>query len=224
MGDHDWSSVPYPKTGRCEDVKIFNSKKRVSLLALAAAAILGATAVEAGAIGSDLPLRGTGTFCLSQEAADALATQGVTLEATALATASGNCVTLPGAGTLSPDLTGGELPLQGGMRFATPGHRLDVTNLRIHVHIDEGSTSADVSQDGAPATTIDLFHYPVSLGRVSFTPTTVDTRNIPLTLTTPATAAFTDTFGDSPVAAGAPLFIFDGHAEVTNPLSGFGKP
>ncbi|GAB2729256.1 HtaA domain-containing protein [Kitasatospora kifunensis] len=205
-------------------MKIFATKKRAVILALATTATLGVTAVGAGAIGSELPLRGTGTFCLSPAATQALAARNMTLEAIAPATATGNCVTLPGTGKLAPDLTGGEIPLQGGMRFSTPGHQLDVTNMRIHVHPGQGSTSADVSPDGSPATNIDLFHYPLSLDRVSFTPTTVDTKDFPLSLTDRGATAFTGAFGDSPVTVGEPLFLFTGHAEITNPLDGFSQP
>ncbi|WP_176733035.1 hypothetical protein [Streptomyces agglomeratus] len=51
------------------------------------------------------------------------------------------------------------------------------------------------------------------------TPTTVDTKNIPLQLTEPGATAFTHTFGTSPTEAGKPLFLFDAHAEVINPFS-----
>lgn len=204
-------------------MKILNSKKRVVVLALAATAALGIAAVQAGAIGADLPLRGNGTFCLSPNAERTLAAQNVTLEAIAPATSNGKCFTLPGAGNLSPDLSGGELPLQGGMRFASPDHRLDLTNLQIHIKLGEGSTSADVAQDGAAATHLDFFRYPVSLDRVSFTPTTVDTTNIPLKLATPGATAFTNAFGTGTTAAHDPFFLFDGHAQVTNPLGGFPK-
>ncbi|MFJ6798903.1 HtaA domain-containing protein [Streptomyces sp. NPDC091268] len=205
-------------------MKILNSKKRVVVLALAATAALGTAAVQAGAIGAELPLRGSGTFCLSPNAERTLAAQNVTLEAIAPATSTGKCVTLPGAGNLSPDLSGGEIPLQGGMRFTGAEHRLDVTNLRIHINLGEGSTSADVAQDGATATHIDFFRYPVSLDRVSFTPTTVDTTNIPLKLTAPGAAAFTNAFGTGTTQAHDPLFLFDGHAQVTNPLGGLPRP
>lgn len=205
-------------------MKILNSKKRVVALALAAVAATGATAVQAGAISPTIPLRGSGTVCLTPEAARALATQGVKFEAIAPATAAGTCVRLPGTGTLAPDLTGGELPLQGGMRFSSSGHRLDLTDVRVHIHIVEGNTTADASQNGAPARNIELVRFPVSLSRVSFTPTTVDTRNVPLNLTAPGAAAFTSAFGTSPVAVGTPLFTFDGHGEITNPLSGPALP
>lgn len=206
-------------------VKILNSKKRVVLLSLAVAATLGATAVQAGAVKADLPLKGSGTVCLTPDAVRALAAQNLILEATGAATAAGDCITFPGSGTLSPDLTGGELPLQGGMRFSGAGHRLDATSLVVHIRLGQGSTSADVSQDGgAPAKNTDLFHYPVALSQVSFTPTTVDTRNVPLNLTTAGVTAFESAFGQSPVAAGTPLFTFDGHAQITNPLGGFPKP
>ncbi|MFD9409373.1 HtaA domain-containing protein [Streptomyces sp. NPDC059989] len=205
-------------------MNIFNSKKRVVVLALAATAAFGITAVQAGAIGADLPLRGSGTFCLSPNAERTLAAQNVTLEAIAPATSTGNCVTLPGAGNLSPDLSGGEMPLQGGMRFTGSQHRIDVTNLHIHIKIGEGSTSADIAQDGAPATHVDFFHYPVSLDKVSFTPTTVDTKNIPLKLAAPGAAAFTNAFGAGTTAAHDPLFLFDGHAQVTNPFGSLPKP
>ncbi|MFI8275533.1 HtaA domain-containing protein [Streptomyces sp. NPDC085929] len=197
------------------DMKIFKTKKRMVMLSLAACTVVGLCAIEAGAIGSVLSLRGSATFCLSPDAARALADQKVTLEATGPATASGNCVKLPGKGTLKTDLTGGELPLEGGMRFTSADHRLDLSNLNIHIRLGEGYTSADVSQDGAPAANADFLRFPVSPGQVSFTPTSVDTRNNPVKLSPAGTAAFTNAFGATPVLAGAPLFVFDGHGAVT---------
>ncbi|GAB2701241.1 HtaA domain-containing protein [Kitasatospora kifunensis] len=185
-------------------------------LSFAAAAVVGLGAVEAGAISLDLPVRGTGKQCLVPDAAQNLAAQQVTMEPLAPATVAGGCLSYPGSGTLSPNLTGGDMPIQGGVRFTGAGHTLDLTNLVIHTRLGEGYDSADVSQDGAPATNIHLFHFPVAANLVSFTPTTVDTRNIPLSLTAPAVAAFTNAFGASPVAAGDTMFTFDGHAEITN--------
>nr|BFD89201.1 hypothetical protein KitaXyl93_05610 [Kitasatospora sp. Xyl93] len=204
-------------------MKIFTSKKRTVVLTLLTATALGITA-QAGAIGADLPIRGSGTFCLSPNAEHTLAAQNVTLEAIAPATRTGNCVTLRGSGTLASDLSSGGGPFQGGMRFASSEHRLDVTNLNIHIKLGEGSTSADVAQDGAAATHVDFFHYPVALDLVSFTPTTVDTKNIPLKLAAPGEAAFTNAFGPGTTAAFDPLFLFDGHAQITNPFAGVPKP
>ncbi|MCT9091616.1 HtaA domain-containing protein [Streptomyces sp. ASQP_92] len=206
-------------------VKIFHSKKRVAALALTAAALVSITAVQAGAFAPSLPVRGKGTVCLTTEAARALTTQGLTFGAVAPATGDGNCVTFPGSGSLSPNLTGGEIPLKGGMRFAGRGHRLDLTNVQIHIRLGEGYTSADAAADGGPAAkNIELFRYPVSLNRVTFTPTTVDTKGIPLSLTAAGGAAFTKAFAATPVAVGKALFTFDGHAEITNPFSGLPKP
>ncbi|WP_171163722.1 HtaA domain-containing protein [Streptomyces sp. I05A-00742] len=205
-------------------MKAFTSKKRTVVLALLTATALGIIAVQAGAIGADLPISGSGTFCLSPNAEHTLAAQNVTLEAIAPATRTGNCVTLPGSGTLASDLSSGGGPFQGGMRFADSEHRLDVTNLNIHIKLGEGSTSADVAQDGAAATNVDFFHYPVALDLVSFTPTTVDTKNIPLKLAAPGAAAFTNAFGAGTTAAFDPLFLFDGHAQITNPFAGVPKP
>ncbi|MFF4369481.1 HtaA domain-containing protein [Streptomyces sp. NPDC001594] len=201
-------------------MKIFNSKKRVAALALTAAALVSITAVQAGAIAADLPVRGKGTVCLTPEAARALVTQGLTFEAIAPATGDGSCVTFPGSGSLSPNLTGGEIPLEGGMRFTARGHQLDLTKVHIHIRLGEGYTSVDAAADGGPAKNIELFRYPVSLNRVTFTPTTVDTKDIPLSLTAPGAAAFTEAFAATPVAAGETLVTFDGHAEITNPFGG----
>ncbi|MGW2586228.1 hypothetical protein ACWCYZ_33805 [Streptomyces virginiae] len=203
-------------------MKIFNSKKRLVLLSLAAAATVGVTAVAAGAVGPGLSLRGHGTLCLVPEAARALEARQVKLEAIAPATAAGNCVTLPGAGTLQPDLTGGEIPLEGGLRFSDAGHRLDVTH--VHLHPGARYASADVAKDGAPASNIDLYRFELSLRTVSVGLRTVDTTPIPVNITAPAAAAFTDAFGASPAAAGAPLFTFEGHGEITNPIGSFPKP
>ncbi|MDH6122329.1 hypothetical protein ABH930_006695 [Kitasatospora sp. GAS204A] len=197
-------------------MKIFNSKKRVVALSFAAVAVVGAGAVQAGAISIDLPVRGNGKECLVPAAAQALTDQQVTMEPIAPATVTGGCLSYPGSGTVSPNLTGGEMPIQGGVRFTGAGHTLELTNMVIHTRLGEGYTSADLSQDGAPATNITLFKFPVSPSLVTFTPTTVDTRNIPLSLSAPAATAFTNTFGSSPVAAGDTMFTFDGHAEITN--------
>ncbi|WP_035839269.1 HtaA domain-containing protein [Kitasatospora azatica] len=205
-------------------MRIFSSKKRVVLLGLASATVVGLGAIQAGAVTFDLPVRGTGTQCLTPEADRSLAAQNVTLEPIAPATVTNNCLTYPGSGTLSPRLTGGEIPIQGGMSFSGGGHRLDLSNLVVHIRLGEGYTSADVSQDGAPATNIHLLTFPVSPSRVEFTPTTVDTKDIPLRLSAPAAAAFTDAFGESPVEVGETLFTFAGHAEITNPLGGFPTP
>ncbi|MEV7441303.1 HtaA domain-containing protein [Streptomyces sp. NPDC091204] len=196
-------------------MKIFSTKKRVAVLSLAAVAVVGAGAIQAGAIGTDLTVRGSGTFCLTSDAARALADQKVALEPTGAATASGNCITLPGSGTVSPTLTGGELPLEGGMRFTSTTHQLDVTKFTIHVRIGEGYTSATVAQDAEPASDIDIFRFPVSLSLVSFTPRSVDTKNAPVMLSSDGAAAFTRAFGAAPVASGKQLFTFDGHGEIT---------
>ncbi|MGW7103830.1 HtaA domain-containing protein [Streptomyces sp. NPDC054838] len=194
------------------------SKKRLVVLS-AAAVVLGVGAVQAGAIAADLNLRGAGTFCLSPETARSLATQEVTLEAIAPATARGTCVTMPGTGTLAPDLTGGEVPLEGGMRFKGAGHRLDITKMSGHVRLGEGYNTADVAVDGETAANFDIAHWPVSMSRVSFTPTTVSMKDNPLTLTDAAKKAFAKAFGASPTAEGAPLFLFTGQAEITNPFA-----
>ncbi|MFD4737615.1 HtaA domain-containing protein [Streptomyces sp. NPDC058412] len=202
-------------------MKIINSKKRLVILSLAAVAALGGTAIAAG-IGPELPLRGSGTFCLSPDAARTLAAQNTTLAAIAPATAADNCVTLPGTGTLSADLLGGEIPLQGGMRFTGAGHQLDVTN--VHIHVGQRTTSADIAQNGAQAKNLDLFHYTLSPSTVAVTPRTVNATSIPLNLTAPGATAFTDTFGSSPAKAGDPLFTFDGRAEFTTPFSHVATP
>ncbi|MEV6048355.1 HtaA domain-containing protein [Streptomyces xanthochromogenes] len=205
-------------------MKILGSKKRVAVLTLAVGATLAATAVQAGAVKAELPLQGSGTVCLTQEAARALDAQHVTISATGAATGSGNCVTFPGSGTLSPDLTGGELPLQGGMRFARGGSHLDMTHLVIHIRLGKGHTSADIAQNGAPGKNTTVFRFPVSLSKVSFTPATVDTKDIPLTLTSEGATAFADTFGVAPLPADAPLLAFDGQARITSPFGGLPKP
>ncbi|MEV7729180.1 hypothetical protein AB0P15_31295 [Streptomyces sp. NPDC087917] len=200
-------------------MKIYWSKKRLLVLCMALTAVLGVTAVQAGAVDVDLKVKGKGVFCLAPAARRALAANGVTLEPIAPATGSGDCVTLPGTGTLKPDLTGGELPLEGGMRFSGAGHRLEATHLVIHVRLGEGSTSADIAQDGAAPTGVSLFHYPIARSSVSLTPTSVTVKDTPLALTAPGTAAFTQAFGSSPTSDGNPLFLFDGNAEIINPFA-----
>lgn len=201
-------------------MNISPTPKRLATLSLVAVAAVATVA----AIGPDLSLRGTGTYCLTPEAARAAEAQGVTMEAIAPATATGTCVTLPGTGTAKANLSGGDAPLQGGMRFSRNGHRLDVTNLHIHVRLTEGDTSADFAPDGSPATPTDFLHYKSSPSLAKVTPTTFDASPNTLYITTPAAAAFTDTFGTSPAAAGTALFTFEGHAEIVNPLSKFPTP
>ncbi len=205
-------------------MKFSCSKKRLVVLSITGAVVLGLGAVQAGALAANLHLRGEGTFCLSPEAARNLAAKRVTLEAIAPATVDGTCVTMPGAGTLAPDLTGGEVPLEGGMRFQGAGHRLDITHMSGHVRINEGYNTADVAVDGGPAANLDIAHWPVSVSRVSITPTTVSMKDNPLTLTDAAKGAFTKAFGAGPTADGEALFLFTGKAEITNPFGGVPKP
>ncbi|MFD9333142.1 HtaA domain-containing protein [Streptomyces sp. NPDC060028] len=207
-----------------EGVKFSGSKKRLVVLSITAAVALGVGAVQAGAIAGSLNLRGKGTFCLSPEAARNLAARSVTFEAIAPATVDGTCVTMPGAGTLAPDLTGGEVPLEGGMRFQGSGHRLDITRMSGHVRLNEGYNTADVAVDGGPAANLDIAHWPVSMSRVSMTPTTVSMKDNPLTLTDAAKAAFAQAFGAGPTAEGQALFLFTGKAEITNPFGGLSRP
>ncbi|MFI1252862.1 HtaA domain-containing protein [Streptomyces netropsis] len=131
------------------------------------------------------------------------------------ATTNGTCVTMPGTGTISTDLLSGEIPAQGGMRFAGANHKLDVTNLRLH--IGSRTTSADVSVDGGPATNVDFLHYTLDPTKYSVTPTTVSTKPMPLNLTSPGRNAFTTAFAASPVEAGQRLFDFSGEAKFTKP-------
>lgn len=182
-------------------------------------------AVQAGALAVDLNLRGKGTFCLSPEAARTLAAQSVTLEAIAPATVDGTCLTMPGAGTLAPDLTGGEVPLEGGMRFTSAaGHHLDIVRMSGHVRLNEGYNTADVAVDDETAVNLDIAHWPVSMSRVAITPTTVSMKDNPLTLTDAAKTAFTRAFGASPTAEGEPIFLFTGQGEITNPFGRLPKP
>ncbi|MFF4369469.1 hypothetical protein [Streptomyces sp. NPDC001594] len=205
-------------------MKFPGSKKRLAVLSTAAVVAVGVAAVQAGAIAADLSLRGTGTYCLSPEAVRTLAVQGVTLEAIAPATVDGTCLSMPGAGTLARDLSGGEVPLEGGMRFSGAGHRLDITNSIGHARIGEGNNTADVAVDDEAATNVDFIHWPLSVSRVSFTPTSVSIKDNPVTLTDAANTAFTKAFGASPTAEGEPLFFFTGQAEITNPFSKFPTP
>lgn len=205
-------------------MRIFSSKKRVVLLSLAATVTIAVAAVQAGAIGTDLHVRGKSIFCLTPEAAQALAAKDIKLLPIAPATTSGNCVTQPGDGTMSPDVTSADIPLAGGIRFESAEHRLDVTNLRGHVRIGQGSTSADVAQDSGAAKNIDFLHWPISLSRVSLTPTTASMKDNPVTLTAAGVAAFTRAFGGSPTSGDAPLFMFEGKGELTNPFGALPKP
>ncbi|MFD9406499.1 hypothetical protein ACFWBN_05650 [Streptomyces sp. NPDC059989] len=129
---------------------------------------------------------------------------------------------IPGAGTLQPDLTGGEIPLEGGLRFSDAGHRLDVTH--VHLHPGARYAGADVAKDGALASNIDLYRFELSLKTGSVGLRTVDTTPIPVNIAAPAAEAFTNAFGACPAAAGAPLFTFEGHGEITNPIGSFPTP
>ncbi|MFD3875348.1 hypothetical protein [Streptomyces sp. NPDC058623] len=199
-------------------------KKRLAVLSVAAVVSVGVASVQAGAIGTELKLRGKATFCLSPEAARTLAAQSVTLEAIAPATVSGTCLTMPGTGTLASDISGGELLLQGGMRFAGTGHRLGITNMKSHIRVGEGFDTADVAVDDEPAKNLTIDRWPVSVSRVAISPTSVTAKDNPVTLTDAAKAAFTKAFGASPTAAGEPMFIFTAQAEITNPFGALPKP
>ncbi|MFK0045972.1 hypothetical protein ACIQU4_17995 [Streptomyces sp. NPDC090741] len=205
-------------------MKIFSSKGRLAFIAGAAMVTLGVAAAQVGAFAPTLQLRGEGTYCLAPDAASALKAHGVTLEAIAPATVNGDCVAMSGAGTLAPDLSSGEVPIKGGMRFSSALHRLDITNLHAHVGIGEGSNTADVAQDGGPATNIDFIHWPVSLSNISMTPTSGSITHNPVTLTPGAAQVFTNAFGTSPTAGSEPLFYFDGKAKLSNPFSGLTTP
>lgn len=205
-------------------VKNLSSKKRLILLSLAATVITVVAGVQAGAIGTDLRVRGDAIFCLTPEAAAALAEQAVQVEPIAPATASGTCLTLPGAGTMAPDVTSVDIPLTGGMRFTGGGHQLDVTNLRGSASLGAGSTTADVAQDGGPATNVDFVHWPISLSRVSITPTTVSMKDNPVKLTADGTAAFVRAFGAAPTPGDTPLFLFEGKGGLSNPFRNPAKP
>ncbi|MEU9178407.1 HtaA domain-containing protein [Streptomyces sp. NPDC048550] len=205
-------------------VKNSRSKKRFILLSVAATVIAAVAAVQAGAIGSAVQIRGTNTFCLTPEAARTLAEQKVEVEPIAPATASGTCVSMQGTGTIAPDVTSGDGTLTGGMRFTGGGHRLDITNLQGHIRFGEGSTTADLAQDGGPLTNIDFLHWPISLSRVSMTPTTASMKDNPVTLTAKGTAAFTRAFGASPTPGNTPLWRYEGKGELTNPFRSPAKP
>lgn len=211
-------------SARCRCVKNSSSKKRLILLSVGAAVIAAVAAVQAGAIGSAVPIRGTNTFCLTSEAARTLAEQKVGVEPIAPATASGNCVTLRGTGSLAPDVTSGEGTLTGGVRFTGGGHRLDVTNLQGHIRFGEGSTTADLAQDGGPVANVDFLHWPISLGRVSMTPTTASMKDNPVTLTAAGTAAFARAFGAGPTPGNTPLWLYEGKGELSNPFRSPAKP
>ncbi|OEJ35229.1 hypothetical protein [Streptomyces subrutilus] len=201
------------------------SKKRLVVLSITAAVALGVATVQAGAIAADVNVRGKGAYCLSSDAARNLTAQGVTLEAVAPATIDDTCVTMPGAGTVAPDLTGGQVPLEGGMRFTSAtGHHLDITHMIGHVRIGEGYNTADVAVDNEAAVNLDIAHWPVSMSRVSITPTTASMKDIPLTLTADARAAFIRAFGASPTAKDEPIFLFTGQGAITNPFSQLPKP
>ncbi|MEV6735104.1 MULTISPECIES: HtaA domain-containing protein [unclassified Streptomyces] len=214
--------VGQPVVAGC--VKNYSVKKRLILLSVAATAIAAVAAVQAGAIGSAFQIRGTNTFCLAPEAARTLTEQKVEVEPIAPATASGTCVTLQGTGTLAPDVTSGEGTLTGGMRFTGGGHRLEVTNLQGHVRFGEGSTSADLAQDGGPVTNVDFAHWPISLSRVSMTPTTASMKDNPVTLTDKGTAAFVHAFGAGPTPGNTPLWSYEGKGELSNPFRSPAKP
>ena len=82
--------------------------------------------------------------------------------------------------------------------------QIDMTHLVVHIRLGEGHTSADISQNESPGKNAEVFRFPVSLSRVTFTPTTVNIKNVPLTLTAEGTTAFTDTFGVAPLSADTP--------------------
>ncbi|MEU9194574.1 HtaA domain-containing protein [Streptomyces hundungensis] len=205
-------------------MRILRTKKRIAALSLTATAVITLGAIQAEALVLNVPVRGKATQCLAPEAERVLAAQKVQMESIGSASVSGSCLTYTGTGTVSPKLTGGKIPIDGGMRFANAGHRLEITNMTVNIKLGTGYTSADVSQDGAPRTNITLFSFPVSLSDVTFTPTTVETKGVPVSLAKAGDQAFTKAFGNDVAAAGSPLFIFRARGEITSPLANITGP
>ncbi|MFF4402982.1 hypothetical protein ACFY2W_36875 [Streptomyces sp. NPDC001262] len=180
--------------------------KRPKLVLSSFAALTALGAIGAALVGPALPITGKNTFCLARGT-------GMSLAGIEGASTSGGCATLSGKGTLSTDLTAGEIPLQGGLRLYTPQHRLDVHNLIMR--IDSRTATADLSIDGARPAHVTFLTYTINPGHVTVAYPTVRTTSVSLHLADSAGPSFLRAFPASPVGVHDKLFVYSGTAEFT---------
>jgi hypothetical protein len=198
-------------------------RKALSFVAFGLAAL--AAPSLAAAVGVLIPIRGTGTFCLTPAAAAGLAERHVALTALAPATLDTTgptpCVTFPTAGgSVAPDISAGTVRADGGMSFTRSGDpaRLDFTDLTSDITTDTFTSQMSVN-GGAPAET-GFLRYDIGPAYAGVTPSAITVTDAPATLAPAAADAFTATLGTAPTPADAPMFSIDGHAAFLDNLPG----
>lgn len=174
--------------------------KRPKLVLASFAALTALGAVGAALAGPVLPVTGKATFCLVKST-------GTSLAGIEGASTTGGCATLPGKGTLSTDLTTGEIPLQGGLCLHTPQHRLDVHNLIMRV--GSRTATADLSIDDARPAHVTFLTYSINPGRVTVAYPSVKATSISLHLADSAGPSFLRAFPASPIGVRDKLFVFN---------------
>ncbi|MFC5662033.1 hypothetical protein ACFP3U_03450 [Kitasatospora misakiensis] len=196
---------------------------RATLATTALALTLGsatlAAATPAGAAGPQVPIKGAATLCLTPAADQALAAQGVELEATAPATLDTTgptpCVTTPvTSGAVSLDLASGGAPMDGALAFVrtADGRRADFTELFSHL-ATRTITATTAVDHGTPAP-VDFLTYTVSVDHVRVNLSGIDAAGLPMKLAPGGAQTLQEAFGATPVAVGEPLFTIDGHADL----------
>ncbi|GHF46898.1 MULTISPECIES: hypothetical protein [Streptomyces] len=180
--------------------------KRPKLVLSSFAGLTALGAIGAALVGPALPITGKGTFCLARST-------GTSLTGIEGASTSGGCATLSDKGTLSTDLTTGEIPFQGGLRLYTPQHRLDVRNLVFH--IDSRTATADLSVDDARPAHVTFLTYSINPGHVTVAYPSVKATSVSLHLAGSAGPSFLRAFPASPVGIHDKLLVFNGTAAFT---------
>ncbi|MFC5187196.1 hypothetical protein [Actinomadura harenae] len=194
---------------------------------LLASATLAQGTAQASAADPVIPVNGGATICLTAAAAASLTADGVTPSAVAPATLdtsdSTPCATFPKAsGNVALDLSSGGADFPGGLTFtrSRDSARLDLTH--VHADLPRSTITAQAAVNGAAPTGIDLVRY--TSGPMNFitTATKVSGTNVPLRLEPGGATAFTQAFGQAPVATGADLFLATGHFDMISTLPSIG--
>ncbi|MFE0047705.1 hypothetical protein [Streptomyces albireticuli] len=165
---------------------------------------------------------GTGNYCLTPAAADALARSGIALRAVAparLTSSDGRpCVAAPIlGGSFSADFTAGDISFDGGFEFARDdGKQLVMAGLKGDV--SAGRISGDVRGSGTGRA--DVLAFTIDPAKLQLSPAQL-TAHITFTLAEDGAAAFQEVFGEVPVAAGEG--IFDGHGVARLTVAGAGS-
>ncbi|RMI40999.1 hypothetical protein EBO15_24650 [Actinomadura harenae] len=191
---------------------------------LVACAALAHGTATAGVVGPVIPVKGAATLCLTAAATASLTADGVTPSAIAPATldTSGStpCVKFPNAhGSVALDLSAGGASLDGGLSFtrSRDGARLDLTGLSADLPRSKITIKAAVN--GGPPTGIDLAAYTAGPTYFVTTAAEVSGTSVPLRLEPGGATAFTQAFGQTPVAVGADILLATGHLDALSNLS-----